>query len=787
MLSDICILLWHSAPLTGKVKNYLQMRGKKIIFLTLFLLTSFAGMSQRVGLVLSGGGAKGLYHIGVIRALEENGIPIDYVSGTSMGSIIGGMYATGLSPAEMEKIVTSNRVKTWMTGKIDPKYSYYFKRMRQNAAMITIRGDFKKSKPFAQFPSNLISSGPLDMSFLEYFSPAQAASKGNFDSLMVPFRCVATDATDHKEVVFSSGNLGQAIRASMAIPLVFKPVKKDSMLLYDGGLYNNFPWQPIEEDFNPDILIGSKCADSNSNPDENSLMDQIFSITMLHTDYTLPQGKGIMIERVFDDVSTMDFAKAAYVIAKGYEDAMAMMPAILERISRRVDPAEMAQKREEYKNSLPPLMIDQVNISGLNSKQRQYVINTMRLNHKKKDIYTFPEVEREYFKLLSEGEIESDYPGVEYNQATGYFDLNLHMRAKPSFKIMVGGNISSTSLTQAYIGLEYKRIGLNAHNYNFDGYLSMLYSSAFLGGRSDIFLKIPFFVDYGLQYNYYNYFRSNDGFLSKGNDLAYSKALDVYATAAVGLALGRNSVLSLRANLGREQYRYFQEKGHEDSDTLDKTRFDFVGVQLEVERNSLNYPLFPIRGTYQKASLIFIDGRESFYPGSHPDPSQFQKEGPTERYWFGAMFTRQEYFRVAKWFSFGYDITGVLTNHPSFYNEYATNISSPTFAPTLHSKSIYMKEFRSKAYVAAGLLPTFEFMDKFYLQSAAYAYLPENLDGTKEGIKQRLRYIFSSSLVYQTIVGPISLTLSKYDTKQNNWFITFNFGFAIFNKKGLFY
>ena len=98
-----------------------------------------------------------------------------------------------------------------------------------------------------------------------------------------------------------------------------------------------------------------------------------------------------------------------------------------------------------------------------------------------------------------------------------------------------------------------------------------------------------------------------------------------------------------------------------------------------------------------------------------------------------------------------------------------------------------MKEFRSKSFLGVGLMPTFEFGPKFYLKNSVYAYLPENYLGKNAGSRQRLRYIFNSSLVYQTFIGPVSLTLSKYDTSRDNWFITFNFGYAIFNKKGLYY
>ena len=266
---------------------------KRII--TLFMVLSAGILSaQRVGVVLSGGGAKGLYHIGVLRALEENGIPIDYVAGTSMGAIIGGLYAAGYSPEEMATIFQSDQVGDWMSGRIDDRYIFYFKKARPTAAMLTLRIDPESregshnNQSRLHIPTHLIPSTQLDMAFIEFFAGPNAECGGNFDNLFVPFRCIATDAAARKEVVYRSGDLGKAIRASMTIPLVFKPLKQDSTLLYDGGIYNNFPWQVLEEDFAPDILIGSKCVSGNSKPDEENVVEQISTLTMMHTHYSLP-------------------------------------------------------------------------------------------------------------------------------------------------------------------------------------------------------------------------------------------------------------------------------------------------------------------------------------------------------------------------------------------------------------------------------------------------------------------------------------------------------------------
>lgn len=759
------------------------------IITLILLLSATLASAQRVGLVLSGGGAKGLYHIGVIKALEENGIPIDYVSGTSMGAIIAGLYAIGYTPEQMAEIFESNQIKYWMSGKIEDKYIYYFKQRRPNAAMITLRIDFRNPQRIAklQLPTSLIQSNTLDLAFVEFFSGPSAQCGGDFDKLFVPFRCIATDAAARKEVVYRGGDLGKAIRASMTIPLVFRPIKQDSTLLYDGGIYNNFPWQVLQEDFKPDILIGSKCVEGNSKPKEDNPMEQILALTMMHTDYDLPSDEDILIDHTFDDVTTLDFSKAAYVIDRGYQDAMAKMPQILERVVRRADTTELDLRRAAYRMSLPKLVFDKYEISGMGKKQTQYMKWILQLDKKLEEqkLFDFDQFRSEYFKMLSEGEIESDFPDVAYNDTTKSFQLDLHLRTKPSLKLMFGGNISSTSMNQAYVGVEYRRLGRNMHTYNFDGYFSALYSSVFVGGRNDFFWKIPFAVDYGFYYNYYNFFKSDFGMLSKHNDLSFAKQGDLHLTAGLSMPTDRFQAFSMRFNIGRENFRYFQSTGHSDDDVMDQSRFPFLGVKLELARNNLNYLMYPTRGLRQSISAIYVSGLEYYTPGTFAPTADRVEEN---RYWFGARFTREQYFRIAKWFSLGYLVDGVITTHPSFSNEYATNISSPAFQPTPHSRLVYLKDFRSKSFIGGGIIPTFEFGPRFYLKNSVYAFLPEDANKSTADVRKRLRYIFNSSLVYQTHIGPISLTLSKYDaTTSHNWFLTFNFGFMLFNGSGLFY
>ena len=166
---------------------------KKCFILTIIALAPYVLKGQSVGLVLSGGGAKGLAHIGVIKALEEYGIPIDYIGGTSMGAIIGGCYAMGMSTDEMIEIISSEDFGNWMSGKLGEEYKYYFKAEESGPDILNIGIDLKDTVQKAKLPLSVVPNYLMDFAFMEIFSRASAAAGYDFDSLFVPFLCNAVD------------------------------------------------------------------------------------------------------------------------------------------------------------------------------------------------------------------------------------------------------------------------------------------------------------------------------------------------------------------------------------------------------------------------------------------------------------------------------------------------------------------------------------------------------------------------------------------------------------------
>ncbi|MBP3483416.1 MAG: patatin-like phospholipase family protein [Alistipes sp.] len=747
---------------------------------------------QRIGVVLSGGGAKGLYHIGVLQALEEECIPVDYIAGTSMGAIIAGLYAAGYSPEKMCEIVASGEVKQWVSGRIDDSHRHYFRQMEKMPSAVTLRFDFKKrgqgEKMF--IPSNgLISSTTVDMALAGLFQPASTAAGDDFDRLMIPFRCLASDMNARGPVVFKRGDLGLAIRSSMSIPLAFKPVRIDSMLLYDGGMFDNFPWRSLEEDFRPDFYIGSKCTAGNKAVTENSgLVDQTMMLLMSATDYTLPEGRGILINRAVD-VGMLDFDKGEAIIRSGYEDTKAAMPQIKAAITARRSVAEVERRRSEFLGRVPELVFDKCEIEGITPAQQAYVTDLMRLGEHAKGKrrkgedngravgnFSFDEYRNGLYDLLVEDDFTTDYPKMTYDPSNKCYTAGITLRTRPQFKLSFGGNISSTAFNQALISARYETVGRFAQSGFVDLYLGAICNTVRVGGRTTFFTRYPVFIDYSYNFGIMNTLHGNFGNLTAVDNTESVKNKENFGSVAVGVALTKKTVLQAVVNGGENIYLM---KGWRNP-----SRFVFVGTQLELRRSTLDTYLFPTHGTQLSLSGIYVYGQDKYkHRGSMTDAvagDEFKR-----KQWLGTKVSWEQYFDLpsVKWLSVGYRVDGVLTNHPEFDSAETTVMSSPVYAPIPHSKMIYMPDFRAAKYVAAGIMPTFNIIENLMVRAGFYTMFRDD-----RHTDSRWRYIADLSVVYHTPIGPVSLALTKYDLSNwNNTYLTFNFGLLIFSPKGLFY
>ncbi|MDP4278753.1 MAG: patatin-like phospholipase family protein, partial [Bacteroidota bacterium] len=337
------------------------------LLVVVLVLSVQAIQGQRVGLVLSGGGAKGIAHIGVIQALEENGIPIDYVAGTSIGAIIGGFYAMGLSPADMLTLIKSPEFYKWMNGTVEKQYIDYIREPSPTPEIISTDISLKDTalKPGKILPTSLLNPIQMNFAFLQLFAQYTAACKGDFSKLFVPFRSVASNVDSFKPYIFRKGDLGDAVRASMSFPFVFKAIKVDGKLLYDGGIYNNYPVNIVKSDFNPDVIFGSIVCNHGNKPDDYDMIGQLTNMIMRPSDYNVPEENGYQIQFNLQGVTLLDFQKADSIYKVGYETTIANIDSFKRLVKRRVDPLEVNMRRYLFRSKLPVLRFRKIEIHGV--------------------------------------------------------------------------------------------------------------------------------------------------------------------------------------------------------------------------------------------------------------------------------------------------------------------------------------------------------------------------------------------------------------------------------------
>ena len=493
-------------------------RKTSIILVFLCLVTvSVSLRAQSVGLVLSGGGAKGLSHIGVIKALEENGIPIDYISGTSIGSIVGGLYAIGMSPDDMISLMKSREFQSWYTGDGEREFFTYLYSGYPTPAMVNINMKWDE-KELAQgrrkikfsFPTSLVSPFPMDIAFVQMFAGASAAAGYDFDRLMVPFFCVSADVLHKEPYISDSGDLGSAIRASMTFPAYFKPVMIDSVLLFDGGFYNNFPWEIMRDKYSPDFIIGVKCVKGEPiGADQEDLYRQLETIMTIDTDYDLPEDEGVLISGIYD-YSLLEFDKIDELVRKGYDTAMMYMDRILERVQRRRSRSDVDSMRIAFRKKCLDLRFDSVEICGpLSDAQREYITRTIT---DRKDTFSFNQAKRGYYRVLSTNAIQSFFPTARIN-SDSLFTFRLEAVPKNVLSVSVGGNISSSSLMQGFVGLSHTHFSRHPWNaaVNFD--IGQFFTGVGLYFRQHIGIRPLFLYEVMLNVHNFDYFGSSQGLL----------------------------------------------------------------------------------------------------------------------------------------------------------------------------------------------------------------------------------------------------------------------------------
>jgi len=760
---------------------------RHLILPFLLIICLSASQAQTVALVLSGGGAKGLAHIGVIKALEENNIPIDYIAGTSMGAIVAGLYAAGFSTDQMEELFRSEQFRFWATGYIQEEYRYHFKKLQQTPAWLSFDLERREEKLKLLLPTNLIPEGQMDFAFMEMFSSTNAVCNYDFDRLFVPFMCIATDVYNNKELEIRSGDLGEAIRASMTFPFYFKPIEIDGALAFDGGIVNNFPVQNTLEAFNPDIIIGHKVANNARKPVEDDVMAQLENLIMQKTDYNVPSQKGVLLETSFSNISLLDFDKIDLIETAGYNKAQSVIDSIKSRIDRRVSLHEVQRKRDEFNKKKPELRFQNIQVEGVSDPlQRKYIIQSLK--HRSVTI-SLDELRKEYFKLIADMQIRSIRPIAIYNPESGYFDLHLKVKKEKPMEIKFGGNVSTKPINQGFISLDYRFFNNRAYTVSTNIYFGRFYSSINLGGRIDFPTSLPFYLSGNFTFNRWDYYSSSNEFFFEDVLPPYVIRDENNFCFEVGFPVKYKGKLVFGSSISSASDDYFIKEVTNQADVADNTDFYAFSTQVRLEKNSFNYRQYPTEGMSSFLGLSYIDGKETYRPGS---ASATMAKNSANHQFFIMKSNYEKFFKVNRKITLGFLAEGLFSNMKVMSNYRSTQLSAPAFTPVPYSQTLFLPDFRASKYIASGIRFIGKLSDQLHFRTEAYGFAPirevmqtENFQARyNEKAFSSLKTIGMAGLVYHSGMGPVSLTLNYFDNQNTKLYVVFSFGYVMFNKRG---
>lgn len=750
--------------------------------LLFFICIAYFNLSaQKVGLVLSGGGAGGLAHIGVLKALEEKQISIDYITGTSIGALVGGLYASGYSPDEIKDLVLNEKFQRYTKGELEEKHKFHYKKTNESASWFTYNFGFD-SDLTTNIPTNIINSIPIDFFLMELFNPSSTCAKNNFDSLLIPFRCIASDIENKQMVVFNQGNLHAAIRASMTYPFYLKPISIDGKLLFDGGLYNNFPIDVMRKDFNPDFVIGSVVTSNNPLPNDENLYLQLRNMLMTKTDFGDNIENGIII-KPWSDIGVFSFSEANRLIDSGYT-------ATINAIEHLNHPAlskkyNIKEARQEYKTKLIPIVYDSIHVTGVNTKQQQYIKKSIFSKDKTLGI---EQLKKRYLLLTDDDKIKSLFPISTYNPKTGKHSLEVIAKKEKNFRLELGGNFSNRPISAAFIGLQYNHLGKKSVTIYSNAYFGKLNTSLLGKIKIDFPGKTPFYLEAVGLYSKWDYFRSSTLFYNVLRP-AFLIQEDAFTELSSGIPFGNRAKISLGGGIANMGNIYYQNYNFSEKDTADRTDFTFNYARAEYELNTLNRKQYASEGLYVNARLKYFNGFEYYRPGT---TSFDTSKSIIFHDWIQLNAKLDYYLKTSNFLKIGVLGEAVLSDQDFFRNYTSTILSSPAFMPTPQSKTLFLEKFRAHKFIAGGAKLIINPIKNFDIRIEGYVFQPiqtivkNNLNKPEYSINFLYRYLTGmAALVYHTPIGPISTSVNYYLGEKNPISFLFHFGYTIYNKKAI--
>ncbi len=662
---------------------------KFTVILIALLCAVAANARERVGLVLSGGGAKGVAHIGLIQALEENDIPIDYITGTSMGAIVGGLYAAGYSPAEMMELIASPMFVNAAAGEINPDYRYYLTAPQPSPRLFSFSlGNDSVAK---SVPYSLISPIPMNFAFMEVFGQATQACGGNFNHLFVPLRTVSSNIEAQRPEVARSGQLADAVRASMSFPIVFSPIEINDTLHYDGGIFDNFPVSTMKRDFNPDFTIGADVhTDVKSYP---NALNQITDLVTRPQSYEVPAADGMRIHMDLHEYSLLDYAKSQAIYEVGYRRGLEMVDSIKSRTSARRPAKEVRARREAFKASFKPMEFARVECTGGKPTQNAFI----EAQFPKKN-FDLNSARNGFYRSISGGAMQNLMPTAEYVDSS--YVLKLKAYPKSNWTVGAGGYISSSTTSMIYGSVAYKALNQRALNGSLSAWVGQSYLAAELMASIRFGAALPYTLSLQgvVSKHIYN---QNERVFFNLNEPKFVKNFQAFARAyLLQMACGPHAAASLSAGYGMERVKFAVDNGSHLQHTLKLGQ-----LALRYDYNTLNAYDFPTSGLEIHASGMGLLGQK-------PD-RWLQLRGQARKYW-----------STSRRFAIGLEGEVLVSGRkPSDVYEIAI-AEAPAYRPTASCFNSFNPSFHAYSFLGAGITPVYKITQQLQLRGTFHIFAP---------------------------------------------------------------
>ena len=745
-----------------------------LIALLFFLITMpVNGQKPKLGLVLSGGGAKGIAHVSVLKAMEEAGLRPDYITGTSMGGIIGGLYATGYSAAQIEEIILSIDWDQILSNNIPLNYISYEEKEYYNRFLV----ELPVRRGHIELPSGVIEGQMLSEALNHFTWPA--VKYDHFDSLPIPFRCIGTDVSTGKEIIFEDGSLAEALRASMAIPTAFSAADLDSTLAVDGGVVNNFPADVLKE-MGADIIIGVNVNKGFQSADEvGSLAGILMQMAMITSNEKLPEQAAmcdVYIQPDLSEYTTASFSKYNEILEVGRVWA-SYHKEDLDSLAR------LFGKREPYTGIVfdgESIVLSDIEFAG-NSLFNDDVING-KLGLEKGDTVSLDDVEEGVRRVYGiNGFYKVEYRMRQDDENKG-MSLKLKMKEKPPITLRSAFHYDNTFSAGIILNIQVRDLlfqnsraivaGDIAENprFRFDYY-------KYIGGKKKAALNVR-----------YDYHREQLPVYEKG------EKTDVQTNVEHSLRAGILATQSLKSSTflyyNYESNRFRSDFNFLFTDAVDKAIFNLGRFRFGHNRNYLNNQNYPTKGAerfflldvynFNEYRLAYIKGTDTLrypvgdtvIPISESEFNSLLKEQTPSLY--SSLYMRNlDYWQIHRNFQLVTKLNAGLTlsadSAGNLFNTFSVGGNQRVKLTDTEFFGYNYREVEFENFIMAGFYLQNVILKNFFLRYGVNAmvyeghvpvskysrYQPNNI------LDDRFLMGYGGLITYKSFIGPISFGMSS--------------------------